>query len=340
MYNKIMSSIWDRFEWESVKRMLNNAREVHKYSGKPTLFILLDMANCILHDHVGYMEYNLFHFVGKSKKDRATYITFDDSQKLFKMLNDREYIPLFNDKLSFNKIFSSCLGRGFLDLAEASEEDFVSFCQGKETIFAKPADSCSGKGIYRNFKVNEDADLHELYEYLKSEKLYVEDTILQHPEMSRLNPTSINTVRVTTVLDKDNIPHVMYAILRIGMEGMSVDNVGSGGIYTVLSKEGVIDHPCWSDKTISTYVNHPSSGMKLTGFQIPYFEEVLELCRKAAKVEPHVRYVGWDIAITENGPVIVEGNPLPGYDMPQNYFVTGRDTGLKPEFEKVLGEKL
>ena len=68
----------------------------------------------------------------------------------------------------------------------------------------------------------------------------------------------------------------------------------------------------------------------------PYFEKALQLCKKAAKVEKHVRYVGWDIAITDKGPVIVEGNPLPGYDMPQNFFVTSKDTGLKPDFEKIL----
>lgn len=338
MYNNVMSSIWDRFEWESIRRMINNAKEVHKYSGRPTLFILFDMAVCILKDHVGYMEYNLFHFVGKSGKDRFTYITFDDSQKLFKILNDPEYIPLFNDKLSFNRIFKDYLGRGFLDLNEATEEEFISFCKGKKTVFAKPADSCSGKGIYRNFDLN--TDLHELYEYLRKEKLYIEDSIVQNEEMSKLNPTSINTVRVTTVLDKNDTPHVMYAILRIGLQGMSVDNVGSGGIYTVLSKDGIIDHPCWSDKTITTYTHHPDSGMELIGFRIPYFKEALELCLNAAKVEPHVRYVGWDIAISDHGPVIVEGNPLPGYDMPQNYFVTGKDTGLKPEFERILGQKL
>ena len=117
---------------------------------------------------------------------------------------------------------------------------------------------------------------------------------------------------------------------------MPVDNVGSGGIYTVLSEDGEIINPCWSDKTISTYTKHPSSGMDLIGFRVPYFKEALDLCRNAAKVEKHVRYIGWDIAISEKGPLIVEGNPLPGYDMPQNYFVTGKDTGLKPEFERVL----
>ena len=76
----------------------------------------------------------------------------------------------------------------------------------------------------------------------------------------------------------------------------------------------------------------------MAAFEIPFFEETLQLCKKAALVEKHVRYVGWDIAIGDNGPIIVEGNPLPGYDMPQNYFASGKDTGLLPEFEKILGK--
>ena len=331
-----MSSIFDRFELASFKRMYANAKAVHKYSGKNTLYILFDMANCILNDHIGYMEYNLFHFVGKSKKDRQTYVTFDYSQHLFKTLNDDDYVAVFNDKLQFNKFFKEYLGRDFLDISESTYEDFEKFCQGKDVFFCKPADSCSGKGIYKNIHIDENSDLREIYEYLKENSLFVEESIVQCEEMNELNPTSINTVRVTTLLDDNNEAHVMYALQRIGLKGMSVDNVGSGGIYTILSEEGTIINPCWSDKTITTYTKHPDSGKKLIGFRVPYFSFALELCKSAAKREPHVRYVGWDIAITDKGPVIVEGNPLPGYDMPQNYFVTRKDTGLKPDFERIL----
>ncbi|MBQ6559863.1 MAG: hypothetical protein IJL85_03435 [Erysipelotrichaceae bacterium] len=334
-----MSSIFDRFELSSFQRLFNNAKAVHEYSHKPTLLILADMAQCILRDHIGYMEYNLFHFVGKAQKLRDTYVTFDYSQHLFKTLNDPEYLPLFNDKLSFNKIFKEYLGREFLDVSEASFDDFVVFCKGKNKIFAKPNDSCSGKGIYRNFAIDKDTNLKELYGYLKDKHLFVEDSIVQHEKMSMLHSSSINTVRVTTVLDKKDTAHVMYALQRIGIGDMSVDNVGSGGIYTVLSEDGRIVNPCWSDKTISTYTEHPTSGMPLIGFEVPYFKEALELCRKAALVEKHIRYVGWDIAISDKGPIIVEGNPLPGYDMPQNYFVTNKDTGLKPAFEEILNQE-
>ena len=330
-------SILNRFELASIKRMFNNAKSVSKYSGKSFLYVLFDMASCILNDNIGYMEYNLFHFVGKSKELRKTYIDFNHSQTLFRMLNDREYMENFDSKLKFNEIFKEFIGRDFIDAANCTDEEFKEFCKGKKKIFSKPVDSCSGKGIYKSFDIDEDTDINELHKYMIDNNLFCEDTIIQNDEMNKLNNTSINTIRITTVL-KDDVAHIMYALVRIGTNNSSVDNISSGGIYTVLSEDGEIINPCWSDKTISTYTVHPTNVFNLIGFKVPYFKEALELCKKAALIEKHVRYVGWDVAITPNGPIIVEGNQLPGYDMPQNYFVTNKDIGLLPEFEKIIGK--
>lgn len=331
------SSILNRFELASIQRMINNARMVSNYSGKPVLSVLFDMSKCILNDNIGYMEYNLFHFVDKSEKDRKTYVDFNHSQKLFKMLNDKEYMNIFDNKLLFNERFKEYLGREFIDAAYCSDEEFENYCKGKAQIFCKPVDSCSGKGIYKSFNINKDTNINELHKFMIDNDLFCEDTIVQHPEMNKLNETSINTIRITTVLKDDEV-YPMYAVLRVGTNNAKVDNVASGGIYTVLSDKGEIINPFWSDKTITTYEVHPTNGFNMMGFKVPFFKEAVDMCKSAALFEKHIRYVGWDVAITPNGPVLVEGNQLPGYDMPQNYFVTRKDTGLLPEFEKILGK--
>lgn len=333
-----MNSILNRFELKSIKRFINNARAVSKRSHKLIVFVMFDMVKCILKDHVGYMEYNLFHFDNKTQNIRDTYVTFDYSQMLFKTLNEKAYRPIFDDKLQFNKVFKDYLGRDFLDIANSTFKQFEKYCKGKDMLFAKPSDSCSGIGIYRKIDLKSQSSLQDLYTYLKDNNLYVEDLICQHKDMNKLNESSINTIRIVTLLDKKDKAHFVYALVRIGLKNMSVDNVGSGGIYTVLDENGTIINPCWSDKTISTYTCHPDTGFNLIGFKVPYFKKAVNLCLKAADVEKHVRYVGWDIAISEKGPIIVEGNPLPGYDMPQNYFVTNKDEGLKPTFERILND--
>ena len=332
-----MKGILNRFEFASIKRMFNNAKMVANYSHKSIIYVLFDMSKCILKDNIGYMEYNLFHFIDKPQELRKTYVDFNHSQALFRMLNDREYMNIFDNKLIFNERFKDYIGREFIDAAHCSRDEFKKYCNGKTNIFCKPKDSCSGKGIYKNIEINSDTNIDELHQFMIDNELFCEDSIIQHDEMNKLNETSINTIRITTVL-KDDKAYAMYALLRIGTNNAKVDNVASGGIYTVLSEEGVIKNPCWSDKTITTYEYHPTNNFKLIGFKVPYFNEAIELCKSAALVEKHIRYVGWDIAITPRGPVIVEGNQLPGYDMPQNYFVTKKDTGLLPKFEEILGK--
>ena len=92
-------------------------------------------------------------------------------------------------------------------------------------------------------------------------------------------------------------------------------------------------------KTGKYYERHPVTGTEIMGFQIPLFDQALELCRTASRrVEAHLKYIGWDVAITPDGPVLVEGNNLPGYDMCQNAGHV--DEGMLPRFEKLLGRPI
>ena len=71
------------------------------------------------------------------------------------------------------------------------------------------------------------------------------------------------------------------------------------------------------DKKKHVYEKHPVTGCEIPGFQFPYWNEVLEMCKKASFEIPEVGYIGWDVAITPTGPVFVEGNELPGYNLYQ-----------------------
>ena len=71
---------------------------------------------------------------------------------------------------------------------------------------------------------------------------------------------------------------------------------------------------------------------------VPYVKEAIQLCQRAALVEPRMRYLGWDVCITPTGPVIVEGNDYPGYDFWQQPEHTPDRIGLWPYYKKVLPE--
>ena len=69
---------------------------------------------------------------------------------------------------------------------------------------------------------------------------------------------------------------------------------------------------------------------------IPYWKESLETCLKAAKMVDGLGYVGWDIAVTPNGPVLIEGNHFPGHDILQMPPHVPDKIGMLPRFREFI----
>lgn len=136
--------------------------------------------------------------------------------------------------------------------------------------------------------------------------------------MASLHSGSVNTIRVMTVSGE-----IMGAIVRVGAQGMVVDNVSSGGCYAPIDiKSGVV---------VSTGVDFNDQGdiiytydhAVLPGFQIPVWNEVCNLVKDACKVIPEVPIVGWDVAITANGPLLIEGNRTPNISVMEMVNIDG-----------------
>ena len=320
--------------------MYRNAGVAAKESGRSRISVLLDMIWCILFRGVGYLDYVVFGFADIGKEKRDTYMTMSHNQALVHMLNDRDYYYVFDDKLAFNERFSKYLKRGFIDLQKTDAEGLAAFCEGKTSVFAKQPDSYGGLGVER-VTLGQDTDYTELYVRLMEEGKYdIEETAVQDPELDRLCPGCICTLRVVTILH-EGVPHVVYTLLRMGSGTSYVDNVTSGGMYTLVSMEdGALAEYAFCDKTASYYDRHPATGVPFKGFKVPQYREALEMCLEAALVEPHMGYVGWDVGITVNGPAFMEGNNLPGYDMCQNKKFHPDHMGILPVCESILGEKI
>lgn len=306
-----------RIQGMSFRRLWRNVTEIRQESGRPAVAILLDMVYCSVRYGVGYLDYHVFGFALNCGKTRDTFMTMDHNIALVRALNDRAYYPVFNDKVIFNSRFQSYLGRNWIDLRVSGAAGFAEFVRGRDTLFAKRLGLYGGQGIER---IRLDGtDPQQLYERLMAEGKYLaEEAIVQHHELDRLCPACVNTIRITTILSGGSA-HFAYAFFRIGSGKSATDNISSGGMYTAVSEDGYLSAEAFSDKTGLYYTAHPETGVRFDGFQIPFYREAVQLCEKAALEEPHMRYVGWDVAITEQGPVLIEGNNLPGYNMCQNY---------------------
>ncbi len=330
---------FSRLESMSFKRMWMYVCEIHKNANKPRLFIVVDMLWCVIRYGIGYLEYHVFGFAYIHGKKRKTFMTMQDSLELVRKSNNKKYDYIFNDKIEFNKCFHDSIGRLWLDLRRASFTDFEDFVKNKEYIFVKEADGFGGVGA-DCVKVSSFKSVQELYDTLVSHKQFVvEECIRQHSKMNTLYASSVNTIRIVTLVS-GGLPHVVYSLIRIGNGSKHVDNISSGGLYCPVNKSGIIYKPGFCDKTGLYYENHPVTNTRLVGFEIPYFAEAIELVKKAALKVPEIRYVGWDVAICEAGPILIEGNTIPGYDMCQNYYhLDGDKIGIWPKFEKILKDE-
>ncbi len=120
---------------------------VHEKTGKSKAYLLCDIVNCALRYGAGYNDYIIFGFYDMNHAQRKTYVTRVKNKKIINYLNDPAYSDIFDQKNLFDKRFRKYIRRGFIDLAEADLDSFRAFIDGKESVFAKPNDSESGKGI-------------------------------------------------------------------------------------------------------------------------------------------------------------------------------------------------
>ena len=86
------------------------------------------------------------------------------------------------------------------------------------------------------------------------------------------------------------------------------------------------------DKQKNLYANHPYTGSPIQGFRFPQWEEAMEMVKQAATMVPEMGYVGWDVAFSDKGPVLVEGNNFPGHDIYQLPEHTPDKIGMYPKF--------
>ncbi len=319
----------------SLARMNMHIREIHKESGRPRVSLFCDMVWCIFRYGVGYLDYHVFGFAYvRGKEKRRTFMTMNDNIDLVRRVNQAEYRDCFKNKLKFWSLFSDYTGRAYLNLEVSDAAALEDFIRRYQTVFAKPVDDFGGHGV-RKITAGEVTDYPALYQELTaSGSVLMEQQIVQHPELNRLNPSCINTLRMVTLV-KDGQAHLMYTLIRVGDGTRVVDNISSGGMYAPVWEDGKIAKPAFCDATGLYYDRHPATGTEFVGFAIPYYPQAVELVERAALVVEQVKYVGWDVAISEKGPVLVEGNVIPGYDMCQNYHHLREDkTGILQKFRQ------
>lgn len=244
-------------------------------------------------------------------------------------------MDIFDDKSIFVKRFSDYVHRDTFDIRESDADGLEAFVRKHGKVMAKRTTDYVGRGI-EVVDVNENPTINfdDLYQALMDNRQYlIEEFFKQHPKMSELSPTSVNTLRVITFLDDEKIPRILVSVLKSGL-GSHVDNIGQGGMYTILDDTGTVVYP-FIDKDCNQHTKHPITGTDLIGFQVPHYEQLVSSIKEACLVIPQVRYMGWDVAVGVDGPEIIEGNSSTG---PFQVIPSMSDekTGVKPIYDRYI----
>ena len=289
-----------------IKKANRFNKNVTRFIGKSKLpFAWLSETYCFIKYGCSPDDYFRYEFYRKSGFERNRFITYRRSQQIIKKYNDPSKIHYFADKREFNKKFHSYINRDWLDLSKCSEQDLNDFFYKHGEILLKPLNGGQGRGIKKLISLD-GFKLEEYRDYI------AEEIIQQHEQMSTLNPSSVNTIRVMTFKGE-----VIACALRIGGENSLVDNLHSNGICAHIDKDsGVIDYLC-IDNDYNKYLKHPATGKILVGFQIPNWNTLISKVKEATKIVPEVQYVGWDVAVLKNQIVLIEANHDPGHAVMQ-----------------------
>lgn len=280
-------------------------------------------------------EYAAYHFENKSKKERLSFYSDLDRLRFGSVVNNIIDCRKLNNKLQAYNIYKDAFKREMICIeSEADFSVFQNFCNGKDAFFAKPL--AGSYGVNSSLiKIDTQTDLKKTFDDLINIGPYVlEEPIKQCQEMASLNPDSVNTLRLATLLTGDKVDF-LFSYVRCGRKGVSVDNSGAGGFLASVDLETGVVFTDGYAKGGSFVKTHYDSGVIFKGFKVPRFEEAKALACDLAKRLPSVRYVGWDLAITDDGVVVVEANSFAMMSGCQ--FST--NTGKKEYFESFLQNK-
>ena len=176
---------------------------------------------------------------------------------------------------------------------------------------------CVGDGSYCG-DGGSSLTLDELYETLRDRSLehpvILQPRVTNHRELQALSGKGLSTVRVVTMRDTSGRIEVAVACFRMAVGSLAADNFAIGGLASPVQLDDGRLGPAVFKVRPGIFKAHPDSGETIIGRTLPHWPEVKRIAVAAHEEFKTLPSIGWDIAITEDGPVIVEGNSQWGTD--------------------------
>lgn len=254
-------------------------------------------------------DYISMAFYSKSHAEKKEYVTSGNKRLFYRGFYDDDARNTLAKKNLFSKRFANYVKRDWIWTEDVSQQEIENFISNHGRVVVKPASSTWGIGV----RVIDKSELRTIIDDVKQGKHYmIEEVLVNHPDIRKLNSSSLHTLRVETCIDNKGNFHLLNVLLMVGMKHTIVSNCHSGGVMCHIDmktgkvdKEGYNPQGWWCDV-------HPQSNIKFVGFKVPLIEQLEEYIKGVSFVMPNARYVGWDVAITPSGFELIEGNFCPG----------------------------
>lgn len=269
---------------------------------------------------------------------------------------DFNYIAILRDKYIFSEFLKDTIGKEHVVINEAflsnneaylvENKKWISLTELVDIydeIVYKATSDTFGNGIFfvlkngDDFLVNgEKKSKTELLNILSKGNYIAQKVIKQHESIRKFGTKSVNTIRIITIRGKSGNIGTFNAFLRISADKDSlVDNRAKGGfaIGIDLDRGTLFEDGMTHEGFNGISREHPISKITFLDYQLPYWEEIKELVVLAHKQMYTIQSIGWDVAITENGPILLEGNDDFEIGGPQDTY-----GGLKNKWHQLVNE--
>lgn len=289
---------------DDLVRFANFARNKTKRS---KLALYLDASYSCFRYNISLEDYFYFGFYDKNKKRNdwaGTGFMYEYQLKN----NPKDKRNILEDKSLFLKEYSEFVVRDWCLLPALKSEvnDILSNPFNKVVVKSSTGQAGQEVEVLKASEYNESS----LVNYMKTKKYdLLESYVTQHPDLMKLSPSGLNTVRVITQVNSLGGVDILGARLRVSVN-TPVDNLAAGNFALAIDvNTGTsISNGIYSDITKEDEDSHPITGIKLKGFQVPEWNKVIEVVKRAALLHPQNKSIGWDVAITESGVDLIEGN--------------------------------
>ena len=260
-------------------------------------------------------EYRSFIYANKNSEEQ--HVNLLSNKFLFSLICEKYSLPS-PKMVSYNLKKSFFLDDQIIEVKNVTDlKNYfrLVFSKSKhEKIFLKSFCGYGGKEVFLLEYSNLENHLNHFGDIILNDSFIHQQPIIQHKEINKIYPHSVNTLRVETYISADGSTNILGAFMRFGTGGSNIDNVSSGGFFVPIDIENGVLLQKGMQAMIyggAQVTEHPDTNFLFTGYRIPYFDEALDLCLKFCLYIPN-RLAGWDVAITPDGPIMVEGNHTPG----------------------------